>query len=207
MTTSELIGLLRQSDPDGTTPVCVGNGAVIAVQMLPAYYDGALNVIECEDWRPVRGWRTRDGKKIEIEVTHVSDCIENYEDSFTVVYPTEKDRDRYELSDQRTKFEIVKITNEVHREFFTEWVWGKIQKIRPVPLEWVGRIRKAAEEFYDGNDMTPSWKEMPERIKLRRTKDGGWPSANERDCEWWDEQFFVNWDDYSRIVIRKKETA
>lgn len=204
MTSNELIELLRKEDPDGNTPVCVDNAAIIGVQTLPAYYDGALNVIECEDGRPVRGYRTRQGKKIDLERYYVSDCIEN-DDCFGVLYPTEQDRERYELSDQRTRLEIAKITNDVHCKFFVSWVWDKIQKIRPIPAGWIDRIKKAAADFYDQNDMTPSWKDMPERIKMRRTENGGWPSANSRDQEWWEEQFFVNWDEYSRIVIRRKD--
>jgi len=42
MTTSELIKLLKEADPDGDTPVSVQNFDIMDVEREPAYHDGCL---------------------------------------------------------------------------------------------------------------------------------------------------------------------
>ena len=42
MTTTDLIKLLQEIDPEGDTEVCIGNTPIWYVERLPAYYDGRL---------------------------------------------------------------------------------------------------------------------------------------------------------------------
>ena len=71
MTTAELIALLREADPDGTTPVCVANADVYFVQRLPAYYDGRLQQLVHDEskqpnWTIVGAKILSAGEKVDI---------------------------------------------------------------------------------------------------------------------------------------------
>jgi hypothetical protein len=80
MTTAELIALLREADPDGTTPVCVGNADVYFVQRLPAYYDGRLQQLVHDEskkpyWTIVGAKIITAGEKIDIVPMSICDVL------------------------------------------------------------------------------------------------------------------------------------
>lgn len=92
MTTAELIGLLRQEDPDGTAEVCVGVNPVWFVEHLPAYYDGRLEFVERVNGKPVRaGWRV-DGSKVRIRTDDVETAIYDNPDVEIIEPPHEQGR-------------------------------------------------------------------------------------------------------------------
>lgn len=197
MTSAELIAKLQEIDPAGTTPVSIDNAAVTSINMLPAYYDGWLNVVEYESDLPIRGHRTPHGSKIWIESEWVSE-LGAYSD-FKIEYKSDKERLRYEARDIQNRSEHRERDKDCDKRYFCDWVFQKIQTtVRPIPLAWVDRIKKAAEEFFESNRMGPDdWKVMPDRI----SKGKGCPA--DRMAEWWEEEVSVNWDDYSRIIITR----
>jgi hypothetical protein len=81
MTTAELIAALREVDPDGTTPVCVGNTDVYFVQRLPAYYDGCLQQLVHEERQRGKAWSiigakiVSGGEKVDIVAMSIRDVM------------------------------------------------------------------------------------------------------------------------------------
>ena len=81
MTTAELIAALREVDPDGTTPVCVGNADVYFIQALPAYYDGRLQQLVHDESKRGKEWSITgakiitSGHKIDIVALSIRDVL------------------------------------------------------------------------------------------------------------------------------------
>ncbi len=76
MTTTQLIELLKQEDPEGTAEVCVGVNPVWCVERMPYYYDGRLEFVERVKGLPVRaGWRD-NGLKVKIRTDDIETAIQ-----------------------------------------------------------------------------------------------------------------------------------
>ena len=81
MTTAELIALLREVDPAGTTPVCVANADIYFVQRLPAYYDGRLQQLVHDESKRGKAWSivgariSSTGDKIDIVPMSIRDVL------------------------------------------------------------------------------------------------------------------------------------
>lgn len=69
MKTKELIRQLQEADPTGEIECCVGNCDIDNVTVLPAYYDGNLQVITVRDERgaAIAGKLFHNGRKVQIE--------------------------------------------------------------------------------------------------------------------------------------------
>jgi hypothetical protein len=80
MTTSELIKLLQEADPDGTAHVRMDGGIPYYVEHLPGYYDGSYSYIEKDEDGNERYVITRQGSKVDIRCQDISDFIDNYLD-------------------------------------------------------------------------------------------------------------------------------
>jgi hypothetical protein len=194
MKTKELIQMLQEADPSGEEQCCINNADIWDITVEPAYYDGSLNVIEFdEDRRPLRGRRVRSGKKVNLTPICIGDCLEY--PNFTIVYADDADRQRNETWDVEARRQNDQIEIDIDREYFVNWVFMKIQTIRKVPVGWIDRIKKAASDFYDANGFGP---DNPFTV----VREG----RSYHDCreEYFESAFFVNWDDYSRIIIERK---
>jgi hypothetical protein len=80
VTTGDLIALLREADPDGTTPVCVANEDVYFVQRLPACHDGRLQQLVHDEskqpyWTIVGAKIVSAGEKIDIVTLSIRDVL------------------------------------------------------------------------------------------------------------------------------------
>lgn len=76
MKSKKLIKLIQELDPSGETEVCVGTTQDIAfVERMPAYYDGALQLIERENDEIVSAKFERAGDKIAIRYVGIVDAI------------------------------------------------------------------------------------------------------------------------------------
>lgn len=93
MTTKDLIALLQEADPDGTTEVCVDNQAIVGVLHLGAYYDGALQQVfsDAPGRYPTSARVTKKGYKIVIDYLSIEDLIYDNPD-FPVELPDGDDR-------------------------------------------------------------------------------------------------------------------
>lgn len=78
--------MLKAADPDGTTPVCVGNADVYFVQRLPAYYDGSLQQLVHDETKRGKAWSItgvrilRTGEKVDIRVMPADELIISHPD-------------------------------------------------------------------------------------------------------------------------------
>lgn len=202
MKTKDLIRLLNAADPSGEEHCCIDNADIEEPSVEPAYYDGSLHIIERDsDGRPLSGRRKRSGKKVNLHPTYIYD-VAHYP-GFKVEYSTEEERLSYEKGDAECVRHHREIEFSVEMGMFCDWVFRKIQLQRSIPLGWVERIKKAGEEFYrehrgpdvDGNAITDrKW---------------GWDkgSWSDRLESLWSEIIHVEWDNYSRIIIRFKEQS
>jgi hypothetical protein len=193
MKSKELIRLIQEADPTGEEHVCIQNVDIWHVSEEPAYYDGALHVVDRdEDERPTRGRRIRTGKKINITPLSVSDGFDY--SGYEVEYLTEADRERYEHLDIEHRRQDKAIKIDVDRTHFANWVFRVIQGIRRVPLTWVERITTAANDFYDRQKIGPD-------NPITKVTRGSYNDCREAH---WAETILVNWDNYSRIIIDYK---
>ena len=81
MKTKELIRQLQEADPTGEEEVCVGNTDIHFVEVLPAYYDGRLQVLKrdetCNYYNIIGAEFVAEGKKIAIHPLSIKDAIFN----------------------------------------------------------------------------------------------------------------------------------
>jgi len=196
MKTKELIAKLQEADPTGELECCIQNGDVWDITVEPAYYDGRLQVFTFdEDRRPLTAKRVSKGEKVVLSPVYISDVIGEYE-KFSVEYESEEDKKRYEPFDEEARRRRDQIDIDLDREAFADWVFMKFQTIRKVPMGWVERLKTEAYKFFDDHKMGP---DNP-FIKVRMGR-------SYHDCreEYFEETFFVNWDNYSRIIIEVKQ--
>ena len=194
MKTKELISRLQNADPTGEIQCCIDNADIWSIEVEPAYYDGSLHVIDFdEDRRPIKGRRIRSGEKVVLSPIRIQDCFEY---NFEVEYLTEEDRKRNEAFDIEERRHDKQIHMDVERDHFVEWVFMKIQNIRKVPLGWVDRMKAAAVKFFEENCMGPDTPFV--KVPMGR-------SYNDCREEYYEDTIFVDWDNYSRIIIKMKE--
>lgn len=197
MTSSALIEELRKVDPTGETQVCIGNCAITYINVEPYYYDGKLQIVEFgADGRAIRGWRATSGNKIVITSDTLRELAAN-DPSFEIIYKTEKHRLDYEHSDKEESRWNREIEHKVEMEGFQDWVFQTIQTQKPVALGWVDRIKKAAEDYFS---KTMMGRDDPNSVDFDNTK-RSWRDQRELDYA---DSIHVEWDNYSRIIIRPK---
>ena len=78
MKTRELIKKLFKADPVGDQEVCVGNLDINFVENVPAYYDGAYQVIERDSFGRITGGKyIKSGNKVQINTLAICDILEH----------------------------------------------------------------------------------------------------------------------------------
>lgn len=86
MKTKELIKKLQAADPSGELECCVGNTDIYFIETLPAYYDGALQVLVHDEvlrdkaWSVVGAKIKRSGEKVQINTLSIEDVISDMVD-------------------------------------------------------------------------------------------------------------------------------
>lgn len=77
MKTKELIAKLQEVDPLGDTECCINNCAIEYVTLLPAYYDGLLQVITERDGddTPTKAKLWHSGQKVEIQYYSIGEQV------------------------------------------------------------------------------------------------------------------------------------
>ena len=86
MTTAELIKLLQQADPDGTTPVCIDNADIYFVDRMPAFWDGRLEQLVHDETKRGKAWSIvgarviRSGEKIKIKSLSIQEVFIDHPD-------------------------------------------------------------------------------------------------------------------------------
>jgi hypothetical protein len=79
MKTKKLIELLMKEDPSGEAECCIGNNDIHFVEIVPAYYDGRLEILNRDESLPyyniVGGKITSRGMKIFINPLSLADVL------------------------------------------------------------------------------------------------------------------------------------
>jgi hypothetical protein len=197
MKTKDLIAQLQVADPTGEEHCCIGNADIWSVNVEPAYYDGCLQVIERDQVnRPLRGHRVRSGYKVVLSPLFLHDALDY--DEFVIEYLDDNDRAQYERADQEWRRQNREIDFKSEMGIFSSWVFLKIQSMKPIPLGWVERIKKAAEAFYKEH-------RGPD-VDGKAIEDWPWQNRSYADRleALWEEVIRVDWDNYSRITIEYK---
>lgn len=197
MTSKELISTLQAFDPVGDIQVSIGNLAITYINVEPYYYDGKLQIVEFNsDGRAVRGWRATEGQKIVINYDSLAELAAQ-DPNFEIVYRSEKHRQDYQVHDLERARQHREMEWDAELSDFQNWVFQTIQTQKPVHLGWVGRIKKAAEDYFRANLMGPN---DPNVIPFDNTR-RSW--RDQRDIDYAD-SVCVEWDNYSRIIIRPR---
>ena len=90
MKTKDLIKALSDADPSGELECCVGNVDVYHVRKLPAYYDGAFEVlvhnesVRGKQWSVIGGKIVRSGYKVQIECISLDDAMFDMRGNFPI---------------------------------------------------------------------------------------------------------------------------
>lgn len=104
MKTKTLIKVLQKLDPSGELEVCIGNKDIVEIKVLPANYDGRLEILqrhEVEEGYNISGIEMRSkGQKVSIEpygleyyvFDHYSDL-----DNLNITFDSEPDPGTLEL--------------------------------------------------------------------------------------------------------------
>lgn len=195
MKTKDLIAELQRVDPSGEIECCIENGDIWSINVEPAYYDGRLQVFQFdEERRPISAKRVSKGEKVVLSPIYISRVIGS-DYNLHIEYEDEADRIRHEHIDQEHARRDEQTNIDLDRDAFADWVFRKIQTIRKVPMGWVDRIKEKAYGFFDDHKMGP---DSP-FIEIRMGK-----SYNDCREEYFEDRFFVDWDNYSRIIINER---
>jgi hypothetical protein len=149
MTSKELIEALRRLDPEGNIQVAVGNFPIMDVLLLPASYDGCLQLIEENaDGEPIRGSYQSSGKKLCLYCCSIRDAVLVF-DKFQVDYSglSERLRNSYEQAHQQARAHQRGCHVEAERRLFIRWAIGKGKLLS----DNVSGLGEVAGRFFDAN--------------------------------------------------------
>jgi len=111
MTSSQLIELIKQADPDGNTPIGVGNSDILDVCREPAYWDGCLQQLyrdkNSSGYNIVGGEFVSEGCKIVISPHSISDAI--FENPDLPVKYDNYTKEKYFESVEKTREKVRKV--------------------------------------------------------------------------------------------------
>lgn len=146
MKTKELIKLLQEADPSGEVEVCIGNADIHFVEILPAYYDGRLQVLQrnpdINAYNITGAKLFENGDKIVLHPLSIFDAIWNDPD-LPIDYSdlSKESAERYKYAHDKTKFEAKELENKIELGYFIEFVAEKANKITDdlINLEEIAR--------------------------------------------------------------------
>lgn len=185
MKSKELIKRLQEIDPSGETEVCVGNVDIHFVDILPAYYDGTLQVLQRDPERKgyydiIGGKYVRNGHKIEINCLSISDCIAEDPENFIIDYSalSEKQAETTKKAHDELRQASRDIDTKIEREYFKKWVMAKAETFTCDSIQ----IEDAVYKFFDiGKNISP---------KDPISNNNGYSYIKMRELQW-DEKFEV----------------
>ncbi len=203
MKTKELIRLLQEADPTGEEEACVGNVDIHFVEALPAYYDGALQVLKRDEskspyYNIVGGKYVRSGTKVVIHTLSITDALHNAgaDGEFEVDY-SELPTDRIE-SAKKSHEEIRewhrKLDVEMEMDYFVKWAKAKAEILTPDIEEMEGMAKQFFEDNVSPTDPLP---------------EGGIPLGHSyvttREMQW-NERFEISIDEgFLKIAVKETQ--
>lgn len=192
MKTKKLIQLLQEADPTGELECCVGTTTDIRyVDVLPAYYDGRLQVLKVNEKNQVIGAKyVREGSKVCIHTLSISDAVIDCELS-------EEDIDYSQLSKEEVTKKAHKelrdwymqMCTELEMENFQAWAKDRAEKL----TEDIENIKDLAFEAFKKFGLS-----RDDKIVVPLGK-----SYNETRFDQWNEKFEVVLEN-GFLVIKEK---
>lgn len=193
MKTKDLIKLLQEEDPSGELECSVWGYDVYSVEMLPAYWDGNLQVIERDErGRVVGGKITDQGNKVVIKYMTLCDLLLDYPDlpvKFEGMTASRREwAERYIEQSRNKNKQIIK---GVHESSFVQYIKKHLSDLCWDGCPETTVIEQVALEF--AREHIPWDIQYPEDIrKMKREEviDGRihhvYPSEQERQWTLWD---------------------
>lgn len=196
MKVKELIQQLQELDPSGETEVSCGNHDIWTVEMLPAYYDGRLQLLirdpektgECFDI--IGAKYVSKGQKIKLTSMGVTDVLWDNPDAEIDYGGLGAVADSYRKSDDETREASRGVELRVEMDAFHRWVKRHAETIRPGGED----CRPAADYAFKKLGLSPKdpVKELP-------------PKKDENGWEWhasWNDRREAMWDDTLEVYWR-----
>jgi hypothetical protein len=182
MKTKTLIELLQKADPTGEEEVCVGNVDIHFVDVLPAYWDGNLQVLERDEnkkyYNIIGAKYRRSGSKIVINTLSIADAICNDVD-LPVDYSglSESQQATYKQAHDNLRIWYRNMENGLEEGYFVDWAIKKAKEITPD----IEEIKSIAQSFFkdnlDRNDPLPSDGKIPTGESYHSTREKQWDST------------------------------
>jgi hypothetical protein len=192
MKTKELIKQLQELDPTGETEVSCGNHDIWIVEMLPAYYDGRLQLLirdpeltgKCFDI--IGAKYVSKGQKIKLTSMGVTDVLWDNPDAI-VEYPAGDER--YRESDDATRQASRDVELKVEMDAFYRWVKRHADIIRSGGDD----CRVASDYAYEKLGLSP--KDPVKDLPTKKDAQGyEWHASwNDRREAMWDDTLEVYW--------------
>lgn len=197
MKTKDFIKELQKVDPSGQLECCIGNGDINHIEVLEAYYDGCMHVIERDEkGYAIKGKIVSDGYKVSIKSIGIDDVIFNNPDIPVEYVGVSCDRKtRYDEWVEECRNRARKIKNECDCDAFIEYIKKRLQD-----HEEFDDIELIAKKFYEENMFCND--EMPDDIKYMQN----WQSLswNQRKGLQWNRELYIDFGK-NGLVIGKNE--
>lgn len=194
MKTSELIAILKEVDPAGDTEVVIDGECIIAVNRLPAYYDGAYQKLNRDsNGKFSSASIERSGFKVEFDHISIEDAMWNNEDLDVDCEPAYASI----VNDWRKNVQDAK--DESSYTLFRSYV---LRKAKIVAVEIQDRYESQIRDFYFSN---LSYRDkIPKDILDLQVNDARYgnfkPSIADMKMLYWANIIRVNFDDRTGLL-------
>jgi hypothetical protein len=129
MKSKDLIAKILELDPTGEVECCIGNSDIYHIDILPAYWDGRLQVLEYDEskkpYYSVKGGRYQSsGNKIDIAPLPFSDALRNdekFEIDYSQLGASPEEIERYKKSDDNIRKSSKRLESDLTHEAFIKW--------------------------------------------------------------------------------------
>lgn len=149
MKTKELIRQLQDADPSGETEVCIGNADINFVDVLPAYYDGRLQVLQRNEnngcYNIIGAKLVSQGNKVIIHPLSIYDALWNDPD-MPIDYSdcSEQCAARYKESHDKTRQQVRECESKLELQYFLTHVKHRVSEI----TEDSSGVEERARDFF-----------------------------------------------------------
>lgn len=186
---------MQEADPSGELECCVGNIDILDVIKLPAYFDGALQIInQDEEGNIISAKCTKLGHKVSLYARSIDDIMFEYNlNDLPVTFEgfSEESEKSYRQSIDKDREEHIKINNDIEQSHFNQWVEKKLGDKSNDMTEWISN-RFAQKNIFASDP-------LPDDLKTKVNK--SW--AERREIQW-EREIEFHWDDY-KLTLRKKD--
>lgn len=183
-------------DPTGEQECCIENLDIFTIDLLPAYYDGPLQVLIRDTTCPYYNIKSAkyivSGSKIVLRPLSITDAICN-DTQLQIDYSnlSKPTQEQYKKSNEKTKQAYIEIENKCELDLFTRWAKEKALTISAN----IEKIDFVAKEFYTNNLNHKT--EFPPNIANKSL------SYNDKRLEQWNQELDLSFDGFDWNIIRK----